>query len=74
MPVFATRPGSRFPPGATAYADGVALPEIPGRRWHVALDASRPPLDIVARKQQASHAPRSYRSSERSVAALEARV
>jgi glycogen operon protein len=23
MPQFATRPGSRFPPGATAYADGV---------------------------------------------------
>jgi glycogen operon protein len=52
----------------------VALPEIPGRRWHTALDTSRPPpLDIVTREQQAQHAKRSYRSPERSVVVLEAR-
>ena len=51
-----------------------ALPSIPGRRWHVALDTSRPPpLDIVERTQQKPHAATLYAASARSVVVLEAR-
>jgi glycogen operon protein len=52
----------------------VDLPAIPARRWHAALDTSRPsPLDIVAREQQVPHVERGYRAAARSVAVLEAR-
>jgi glycogen operon protein len=52
----------------------VDLPALPGRRWHVALDTSRPsPLDIVARERQAPHAERGYVAAARSVVVLEAR-
>jgi isoamylase len=56
------------------HAVDVALPSIPGRRWHVALDTARaPPLDILARAQQKPHAATFYSASARSVIVLEAR-
>jgi glycogen operon protein len=58
----------------SASAIDVALPAIPGRRWHAALDTSRPsPLDIVARGQQVPHAEPGYTAAARSVVVLEAR-
>ena len=51
-----------------------ALPPIPGRRWHVAIDTSRPsPLDIVPREAQTPHAETSHAVVGRSVVVLEAR-
>ena len=51
-----------------------ALPSIPGRRWHAALDTSRPsPEDILARERQTLHPAASYSASARSVVVLEAR-
>jgi glycogen operon protein len=53
----------------------IDLPDIPGRRWHTAIDTSRPPpLDIVTRDQQAPHAERRYKAAPRSVVVLEARA
>ena len=53
----------------------VVLPSIPGRRWHVALDTSRPaPFDITARREQRPHATPTYPSTARSVTVLEARL
>jgi glycogen operon protein len=52
----------------------VALPSIPGRRWHVAFDTARPsPLDILERSQQKPHVATLYAASPRSVIVLEAR-
>jgi glycogen operon protein len=52
----------------------LALPAIPGRRWHVALDTScASPLDIRPAREQQPHVPPSYPSSPRSVVVLEAR-
>jgi glycogen operon protein len=52
-----------------------ALPSIPGRRWHVALDTSRPsPQDIVAPAQQQLHGGESCSVGGRSVVVLEART
>ena len=51
-----------------------ALPSIPGRRWHIALDTSQlPPADILWRGQQKPHAATFYSASARSVVVLEAR-
>jgi len=51
-----------------------ALPSIPGRRWHVALDTSRPsPLDIRGRDGQTPHEATVYTAVARSVTVLEAR-
>jgi glycogen operon protein len=51
-----------------------ALPSIPGRRWHLALDTSAtPPGDIAAQASQQPFAPPSYRVGPRSVVVLEAR-
>jgi glycogen operon protein len=53
----------------------VPLPDIPERRWHVALDTARPsPADIVPRPQQAPHAAGSCAAGPRSVVVLEARA
>jgi glycogen operon protein len=53
----------------------LALPSIPGRRWHVALDTTRTsPLDIVPAEQQKPHPNPFYASQPRSVAVLEARI
>jgi len=52
-----------------------ALPEIPGRRWHFALDTARAsPADIVARAAQTPYAGVSYPAGARSVVLLEARA
>jgi isoamylase len=52
-----------------------ALPPIPGRRWHVALDTARPPpADILARAEQRPHAAMSCPAAARSVVVLEART
>ena len=52
----------------------VSLPSIPGRRWHVALDTSRPPPDdILERHRQAPHGLAAFRAGPRSVVVLEAR-
>jgi glycogen operon protein len=52
----------------------VALPSIPGRRWHLALDTSRPPPgEILAPAEQSPHAGSAFPSRARSVAVLEAR-
>ena len=52
----------------------VALPLIPAKRWHVALDTSRaPPDDILARAQQIPYAATFYPAVARSVVVLEAR-
>ena len=51
-----------------------ALPSIPGRRWHVALDSSRaPPADVLAPGRQRPHAAGNYSAQARSVIVLEAR-
>jgi glycogen operon protein len=51
-----------------------ALPSISDRRWHLALDTSRPsPEDILAREQQKLHPSPSYSASPRSVIVLEGR-
>ena len=51
-----------------------ALPSIPGRRWHVALDSSRaPPADVLAPGRQQPHAAGHYSAQARSVIVLEAR-
>jgi glycogen operon protein len=56
------------------HAMDLALPSIPGRRWHMAVDTSRaPPLDIVPAPQQRVHASKVYSASARSVVVLEAR-
>jgi glycogen operon protein len=53
----------------------VDLPPIAGRRWHLALDTSRPtPGEIVPRERQTPHVPKSYMSPARSVVVLEARA
>jgi isoamylase len=50
------------------------LPEIPGRKWHLALDTSRPgPDDIVPRARQKAYEIFSYPISRRTVAVFEAR-
>jgi glycogen operon protein len=49
-----------------------ALPTFPGRRWHVAVDTSRPsPMDILERRQQMPHPASSYAASAHSVVVLE---
>jgi glycogen operon protein len=51
-----------------------ALPSIPGRRWHVALDTSQlPALDIVSREKQSPYDVAFYSANVRSVVVLEAR-
>jgi glycogen operon protein len=51
-----------------------ALPSIPGRRWHVALDTSQlPELDIVTREKQSPYDVTFYSAKARSVVVLEAR-
>ncbi len=50
------------------------LPDIPGRRWHLALDtAQAAPADIIARSRQVPHGLSNYRVDARSVVLLEAR-
>jgi glycogen operon protein len=52
----------------------VALPRIGGRRWHVAVDTSRPaPLDVVERHRQDPWEASSYSAGPRSAVVLEAR-
>jgi hypothetical protein len=52
----------------------VALPEIPSRRWHLALDTSAtPPGDIFPRDRQRPLSGSPLTVRERSVAVLEAR-
>jgi glycogen operon protein len=52
----------------------LALPVIPGRRWHRALDTARPsPEDIVSPAQQRPYPGPSYVAGARSVVVLEAR-
>jgi isoamylase len=52
-----------------------ALPEIPGRAWHLALDTARAsPADVVAPGAQTMHAAASYAAAARSVVVLEARA
>ncbi|BDG01463.1 glycogen debranching enzyme [Anaeromyxobacter oryzae] len=52
-----------------------ALPAIPGRQWHVAIDTSRaPPEDVVPRERQRPHSGPSCRVAARTVVALEARA
>jgi len=54
--------------------ESVALPEISGRRWHLALDTAREsPWDIVARDAQIAWTAPRYLSQPRSVVVLEAR-
>ena len=56
------------------HAVEVALPSIPGRRWHLALDTARPaPSDILERAQQEPQVATFYAASPRSVIVLEAR-
>ncbi len=56
-------------------AADVALPAIPSRRWHLALDTSRlAPADIVARDRQKPHPGSAYSIPARSVAVFEARA
>jgi len=56
------------------HAVDAALPTIPGRSWHLALDTAQPPpTDIVARAQQRPQAATPYRANARSVVVLEAR-
>ncbi|SPJ17388.1 Glycogen operon protein GlgX homolog [Burkholderiales bacterium] len=51
-----------------------AIPLMPARRWHVALDTSRlSPEDILAPEQQKPHRGAFYRANARSVTVLEAR-
>jgi glycogen operon protein len=51
-----------------------ALPAVPGRSWHLALDTALPsPVEILARGVQTPHAGMSYRADARSVVVLEAR-
>jgi glycogen operon protein len=50
------------------------LPEIPGRRWHLALDtAQASPADITSRAGQRPHSAFHYPVAPRSVVVLEAR-
>ena len=50
------------------------LPAIPGRRWHVAVDTSRPPPDdAVPRSRQRPYPAASYLLPPRTVLVLEAR-
>ena len=57
------------------HAVDAALPSIPGRRWHLAVDTSRPsPEDILARERQRLHPAASYSANARSVVVLEARA
>jgi glycogen operon protein len=52
----------------------VSVPEVPGRRWHVALDTAQPsPHDIVQRADQKPYPARHYCARARSVVVLEAR-
>jgi glycogen operon protein len=52
----------------------VPLPQIAGRRWHLAVDTAQPPPgDIAPRAGQRVHAAARYAVSARSVAVLEAR-
>jgi glycogen operon protein len=52
----------------------VSVPEVPGRRWHVALDSAQPsPHDIVQRAAQKPYLARCYRARPRSVVVLEAK-
>jgi glycogen operon protein len=51
-----------------------ALPSIPGRRWHVALDtAQASPDDVLPRARQSPHPSASYLVNSRSVVVLEGR-
>jgi len=55
-------------------AADLALPIVPGRRWHRALDTTRPsPEDIMPPAQQRPHPASSYVAGARSVVVLEAR-
>ena len=55
-------------------AADLALPVVPGRRWHRALDTTRPsPEDIMPPAQQRPHPASSYVAGARSVVVLEAR-
>ena len=48
------------------------LPVIPGRRWSLTMDTSRPPPgDILSPAQQSPHAGRSYFAPRHSVVVLE---
>ncbi|WP_024297177.1 hypothetical protein [Methylomicrobium lacus] len=50
------------------------LPQIPGRKWHLALDTSRTgPDDILPRNQQSIFEGSSYLIARRTVAVFEAR-
>jgi glycogen operon protein len=56
-------------------ATEAVLPTIRGRRWHVALDTSRPPpADIRPRGEQTPHVATAYTAPPRSVIVLEARA
>jgi isoamylase len=51
-----------------------ALPSIPGRRWHVALDTARPsPQDVFVKDRQRPHTAPFYSVGARSAVILEAR-
>jgi len=51
-----------------------AVPPIEGRRWHLAIDTSRPsPWDILPPREQSPHAEVLCRAGPRSVVVLEAR-
>ena len=53
----------------------VSVPEVPGRRWHVALDSAQPsPHDIVERAGQKPYPAHHYCARPRSVVVLEARA
>jgi len=53
----------------------VPLPEIKGRRWHLALDTNRDaPADIIVRQRQVPLTVMNYRVNPRSVVVLEARA
>jgi isoamylase len=51
-----------------------SLPEVSGRKWHLALDTSRlAPDDILPRNQQQAHNSSSYQIARRTVAVFEGR-
>ena len=53
----------------------VPLPEVPGRRWHLAIDTSRPsPEDVVKRESQRPHPGTQGLARARSVVVFEGRA
>jgi glycogen operon protein len=53
----------------------VALPSIPGRRWHLALDTAQPaPADILRRESQRPHSGSLHAVPARSVVVFEGRA